>query len=757
MKATFDASKSRLVARLDSARNTAVIGNEWIELELRTDGVMQLQRLLTPATGTEWVPAPATYLWGTDSFHPALVTKDRRDIWPELAPPSTEFTLRLSRPGAETSLTSVAAEAGGAQRVATVTGLTPGRLVYENCNATADGGIARLAVAMAYPEQGVEVTVHVEVRDGVPAIRRWCEVRNTTDTVLRLHGLSSLQLALRPSSADLDLLWFEGFNHPCHDKAASRWRLAQPRRERLGAGLRRTLRYSVYPREHDGSFGCLGWAALRDPVLDEGLFFGWEWSGDFDFQAGDFRDGAGVFGVQAGFSDAGDYYRDLAPGESFAAPKALLGHFRGGLEDAGRATRATAETLYGLPWPEGQAPMFTGYDTWSNWQDFKTNRNHLLPERLDLEIDVARDLGCELFIIDYDWFPQLGDFRSDPARFPEGLEAYTRRIKAAGMKVGLWSGFGQAHADSPVAREHPEWLVTRNGRAVSGGWGMVQLCLGYPPCRDWVLEQVSRVVRDFGVDWIKHDFDLIPVSDAHHHAPHARDSRIESVLGYYHIMEQLHVRFPRLYLDNWTPANGGSDFGAFQRHHSMLMCDWYAPVGVRSMHAGLTHLVPPPRTHTYIRGFSVSDERSPYTYRSAAFGNGVYLLNDILQWDDTTRAAVRRELALFKQDRELFHRGEVYDLLGQTPGHYGWDARFVYDAHIGRGMAQVFRNHDPRTALPIRLRGLEADVPYRVEQVDAGTSTRANGAALMTAGVTVNLPNAFSAEILRIAREGDRP
>ena len=43
-------------------------------------------------------------------------------------------------------------------------------------------------------------------------------------------------------------------------------------------------------------------------------------------------------------------------------------------------TRAAAETLYGLPWPEGKAPMFTGYCTWSNWQDFKTNRNHLLPE-----------------------------------------------------------------------------------------------------------------------------------------------------------------------------------------------------------------------------------------------------------------------------------------------------------------------------------------------------------------------------------------
>lgn len=739
-------------AAIDREHREAWIDNGLIRVTVRLGDTVRLSEL-HGLTGVGWIPAEATPGWGTDAFHPALITSDRRDLWPDLAPPSSEFTLCFSRLAEAGSLSSVESGTGGTGQAMTVTGLTPGVWVAERSRAEVEGDTARLSLVMAYPAHGFEVMLHTELRAGVPAARRWCEVRNTADTMLRLHRLTSLQLALRPNPADLDLLWFEGFDHPCHDKAASRWRLAQPRRERLGAGQRRRLCYSVYPREHDGSSGCLGWAALRDPHLDEGLFFGWEWSGDFDFEAGDFRDGAGVFGVRAGFNADGDYYRDLAPGESFMAPKALVGHFQGDLEEAGRATRTAAETLYGLPWPEGQAPMFTGYCTWSNWQDFTGNRHHLRPERLEREIEVARELGCELFIIDYDWFPLLGDFRSDLTRFPDGIEAYTRRIKAAGMKVGLWFGFGQAHVDAPVVREHPEWLVTRGGRVVAGGWGMVQLCLGYPACRDWVLEQLTRVIGDFGVDWLKHDFDLIPVSDAHHHAPAARDSRIESVLGYYHIMEQLHARFPHLYLDNWTPANGGADFGAFQRHHSMLLCDWYTPVAVRAMHAGLTHLVPPPRTHTYIRGFSTDDERSAYTYRAAAFGNGIYLLNDILQWDEVTRAAVRCELERFKQDRALFHQGAVYDLLGQHPSHYGWDARFVYDTAAGRGMAQVFRNHDPRPELPIRLRGLEPEATYAVRLVDAGTETQASGAALMREGVTVRLPAPFAAEILRVSRQ----
>jgi alpha-galactosidase len=165
------------------------------------------------------------------------------------------------------------------------------------------------------------------------------------------------------------------------------------------------------------------------------------------------------------------------------------------------------------------------------------------------------------------------------------------------MKFGLWMGFGQAHEDSAVVHEHPEWLVCKDGKPIVGGWGLRSLCLGYPPCRDWALAQLCRVVESFGVDWLKHDFDLLPTSDAHHHAPAASDSRIETVLGYYHIMDELRRRFPKLYLDNWTPSTGGADFGNFRRHHSTLTGDWYTPLAQRALHNGITHLFPAPRTH----------------------------------------------------------------------------------------------------------------------------------------------------------------
>lgn len=734
-------------AKISFDSKKAIISNDLLAMKIDCDSHIRLNSLLNKTTGNEWIPAPPDYEWGTDDHHAALVG-GRNELWPDLAPPSSEFLLVYTPMDENNSLVpseqTTSSDACRGDRIQ-LTGASSSSIVSERCAASAENGVAYLAITMAFAEHPLEVTVHTEVYDGLPIVRRWTTVTNTGNQPLLLHRLTSLLFSLRPGYSDLDLYWIEVFKHE-----QLLWRQTAVHQERITAAVRRTLLSGPYSRPHDGSNGSMAWAALRDPVLDEGIFIGWEWSGVFDTEIGDFREGAGVFGIRAGVSDCDNYARKLEPGESFTTPKAFVGFFNGVVEEAARATRYVAEKLFTLPWPEERAPMFIGFDTWNNWQDFDGKiTNHLRPERLDREIEISKKLGVELFILDYDWFPRLGDFWSDPERFPDGVESVSSKVKAAGMKFGLWMGFGQVHAESQVAREHSEWLVTENNSAVNGGWGMRSLCLGYTPCRDWVLQQVCRVVEDFGVDWLKHDFDLIPISDAHHHAPNATDSRIETVLGYYYIMERLHDKFPHLYLDNWTPATGGADFGNFQRHHSTLIADWYGGVDIRGALNGITHLIPNTRTHAYLRMFSKADERNPYYYRSGSFGNGMYLLNDILQWDDETIMVAQKEIANIKADRELFLDGKTYTLIPKQPDRYGWEARFVYSDSLGRGMAQVFRNHDPAEEYMIILRGLDPGALYDVEYVSS-VCCKANGRELMTSGILLRLSTPFSSEIIRV-------
>ncbi len=735
-------------ATIDLQTGKASIGNDWVELEMEFEQTLRLIHFRNQKTITDWISCPSEGDWGTDDHDEALIC-GWEGLWPDLAPPSSEFLLRYSKSDSAVSLDPTEYKDGNEKnRSITLTGASACTIVPEKSRAWMENDAARLDLTVALADHHLEVAVHTEIRDNTDMVRRWTTIHNTGEKPILLHQLLSLMVSVRPGYSDLDLYWVEVFHH---DQRL--WRQATVHQERITATVRRKLLYGPYSRLHDGSHGCMGWLALRDPVLDEGIFAGWEWSGLFDAEVGDFREGAGTFGLRAGFSDEGNYARKIGAGESFTTPRGFLGFFQGDVAAAARATQALAEKVFTLPWPQKKAPMFVGYDTWNNWQEWQGRMDrHLNPDRLDREIEITAGLGVELYILDYDWFPRLGDYVSDPQRLPDGVEAVSAKVKAAGMKFGLWMGFGQAHQDSQVVRDHPEWLVTKNGKAVTGGWGLRSLCLGYPPCRDWVLEQVSRVVKTFGVEWLKHDFDLIPISDAHHHCPAATDSRIETVLGYYYIMEKLHERFPHLYLDNWTPATGGADFGNFQRHHSTLMADWYSAVTVRSALNGISHLISPTRTHGYLRMFSKADEKNPYYYRSGFFGNGLYFLNDILQWDEETIRVTRREIVLLKEDRELFHTGEIYTLIAKQPDHFGWEARFVYSSEAGRGMAQVFRNHNPADQWPVIFQGLQNTAAYLVSLVDAERTQRISGEELMTRGITVHLEKPFTCEIIRVEK-----
>jgi hypothetical protein len=68
-------------------------------------------------------------------------------------------------------------------------------------------------------------------------------------------------------------------------------------------------------------------------------------------------------------------------------------------------------------------------------------------------------------------------------------------------------------------------------------------------------------------------------------------------------------------------------------------------------------------------------------------------------------------------------------------------------------MGQVFRNHDSRDRVRVRLRGLPPEGRYVVELLDAGTTLRAEGRSLVEEGVEVPLATPFTAEVLHVRAE----
>jgi alpha-galactosidase len=88
---------------------------------------------------------------------------------------------------------------------------------------------------------------------------------------------------------------------------------------------------------------------------------------------------------------------------------------------------------------------------------------------IDLAKAAAR-VGVERFVLDDGWFlgrrddtSGLGDWRPDPAIWPEGLSPLADSVTALGLEFGLWVEPEMVNPDSGLARLHPDWIL--RGRA----------------------------------------------------------------------------------------------------------------------------------------------------------------------------------------------------------------------------------------------------------------------------------------------------
>jgi hypothetical protein len=125
------------------------------------------------------------------------------------------------------------------------------------------------------------------------------------------------------------------------------------------------------------------------------------------------------------------------------------------------------------------------------------------------------------------------------------------------------------------------------------------------------------------------------------------------------------------------------------------------------------------------------------------------------EWTDAAFDAVQTAIAQYKQLRPILKRGRFYHLLPQADlacpellPHGQWEAYAVLDEDARRGVIWAFRAADGEPARVLHLRGLAADVAYRLLDVDTGQVTTATGARWMTEGLRMDLRQRTSALIL---------
>lgn len=209
--------------------------------------------------------------------------------------------------------------------------------------------------------------------------------------------------------------------------------------------------------------------------------------------------------VTGGINDF-DFEWPLGAGEQLETPEIVIAFSDEGLGGMSRALHdAYREHLVNKKYAKSKRPILI-----NNWEG---TRFAFTMEKLRGIVDAVENTGINTFVLDDGWFGKrddatsgLGDWFVNEEKVEGGLGAFIDYVHSKGMKFGLWFEPEMISEDSDIFRAHPEYAIGRiPGRESCRARFQLMMDLTKPEVRDYVVESVNKIIREYEIDYVKWD------------------------------------------------------------------------------------------------------------------------------------------------------------------------------------------------------------------------------------------------------------
>jgi alpha-galactosidase len=350
----------------------------------------------------------------------------------------------------------------------------------------------------------------------------------------------------------------------------------------------------------------------------------------------------------------------LAKGESYTTPWVVVTVSDEGLDGAAQSIHRWQRSLSAHPKPQ---PV-----TLNVWE--AVTFHHDLSKLQELA-QLASRIGVERYVLDDGWFhlrrddyAGLGDWWIDPDVWPNGLKPLSDYVRNLGMEFGLWIEPEMINRDSDLYRRHPDWIMQSSGRTPIEQRHQLVLDLTNPQAFDYVLNAISDVLSQTGVDYIKWDhnrFLLEAGSNLRGGAPavHAQTE------AFYRLLDKLRERFPEIQWESCASGGGRIDEEIIEKVSRFWCSDMTDAMSRQMIQRWTVQSVAP----EYI-GAHISQPVSQQTERTLSLGfraaTAVFFAFGI-EWDLTLADESDLQqlggwISWYKDNRDFLHSGRFVRL-----------------------------------------------------------------------------------------------
>jgi len=376
---------------------------------------------------------------------------------------------------------------------------------------------------------------------------------------------------------------------------------------------------------------------------------------------------------------------------------------------------------------------------------------------IDREIDMASDIGAEAFFIDAGWYgPEPNHWYDNTGDWyagnwlPNDVEPIREYARKKGVRFGLWVEIEAAGAASKLRKEHPDWILTRNGQPIANGR---HLDVGNPVVAKWMESEIARIIKKYDLDVFRIDYNMSVEEDGNE----VRDGFVENsgwrhVENLYAMFDRLRQQFPKVIFQNCAGGGGRLDWGILRRFDNTELSDWMRePRGVKILN-GLTWVLPP---EILLRTFG-TDSQLRQVQMSLPIFRGI--APSLAELNPILREKIRAGVDLYKNAiRPILRDSVVYHHTPQTP--YSSESPWVVLEYVSpdkkRSVVTLFRTsnqEDPEYRFVPR--GLDSSLTYKVTFENRAETVELSGIQLMIQGVPVRLETSGTSEMLLFESAG---
>ncbi len=513
-----------------------------------------------------------------------------------------------------------------------------------------------------------------------------------------------------------------------------------------------------------GTRGKSGWGHptffARNRATGEWFVASLAWSGNWTMHVRGTqdtgKDEARLF-FDLGPSAADPVIRVLEPGETIRSPETHLLLMHGDLDAVIQELQHHVRHYVLPPVPPGRRSLVE-----ANHRGYIVN--HESEEGIDREIDIASSVGADTFVIDAgwygpepnSWFNNVGDWHAGQW-LPNDVGPIREYARKKGMLFGLWVEIESVGAAAPLRKEHPDWILKRNGVPVANGR---QLDFANPEVAAWAESEIARIIKRYDLDLFRIDYNnSVEEGGNRVKAGFLENTQYRHVEALYAIFDHLRKQFPNVIFQNCAGGGGRLDYGMMQRFQNTELSDWLrAPRGLKILN-GMTWVLPP---EILLRTFGTEssgledDGDLNVQLDTIMMSRPIFrgISPSLPELNPLLAANIRQSVDLYKQtlypimnNSLVYHHTPLLPMMEPSP----WVVLEYATSDRTKELAGLFRTSQTGDSVyQFEPRGLDLSRSYEIRFENSGQLVTMTGSQLLQNGIPVRLDENLSSELLVI-------